>query len=272
MVRARPALVPALLCEDQVSRPTLDALRPCPFSSLEVMTSRFFEPLNAALLGPEILHLISEQAKCISFKELCVLDQLIPTYEDIQFIYTLQMVVEYRLLSMPFDTVQHPLTSAQESIRLALFVFAQPIISVTESSAAFTRSMARQLKESLERTEMSSLWAPNFDLLLWVLIIGAHIANGQEEYPWLIAHISKLVKILQLQAVDQIEQMLLGFYYFQRSFGPTLANVWNDVQQILQKSERSGSVLAQEPTTGAVIAFSSVRRPETSTGNCDVGG
>ena len=236
MTRAQPRLVPVLLCKNEVSHRVSNALRTLPSFMAGEMTASFFKPANAFLLGPEMLHLISEQRKYVLFKELCILDHLRPTYEDVQFIYTTQTLVEYQLLSLPFDNIGHPLTPAQESVRLALFVFAQPIITLTKPSSAFTRSMARQLKESLLCTEMPSLWSPNFDLLLWVLFIAAHISDGQEEWTWVVTHISKLVRLLRLQALNQVEEILLGFYYPQDAFGRTLIAIWRDAQQTLETS------------------------------------
>ena len=206
------------------------------------MTHSFFKPTNAHLLGPELLHPISEQRKYIVFKELCLAGDLIPTYEDCQYFYSAQTLAEYQLLSLPFDNAEHPLTPAQESVRLALFIFARPFIALIKPSA-FTRTMFRKLRASLQRSEISSLWAPNYELLLWVLFIAAHISNSQDEWTWVIVHISELVKLLRLHTVSQIEEILVGFFYPEDCLGRTLIDVWRAAQQRIQRYEtfESGS-------------------------------
>ena len=84
---------------------------------------------------------------------------------------------------------------------------------------------------------MSTLWDPSFDLLLWVLFVGAQVSYGQEEWAWLIAHIAMAVRLLGLESQDKLREVLVGFYYLSTLFDETLDKVWRDVDIVLQATD-----------------------------------
>ena len=233
MTRQRPALGPSVVCED-VSPPAMDALDLAGDTNLSSTASGFFSHPNVALIGPALLQLISEQQTCIQFKELCALGRLKPTYHDIQYIYTAQIAADYRLLEMPFSEAEGDIAPAQDAVRLALYIFAQPIVNVAKPASAFCRAMARQLQEALELSELFAFWESSNDLLLWVLFIGARISHGQEEWAWLVSHIALIVTVLDIRSRDEMKGVLMGFFYFSNSFDETLEEVWREVDIILQ--------------------------------------
>lgn len=191
-------------------------------STLSLSPSSFFRPATADALGSKLLHLISEQRSYIRFMELCVLDLVRPTYEEMRVAYATQFSIEYQLLSLPFEETDKPLTPLQETVRLALYVSAQPIVHVSKPSAAVFRAIAAQLKESVERVDMLALCNNNRELLLWVLFVIAHISKGEEEWIWCVTRISQVVESLGLSTVKQIEDALRGFYHLGESFSATI--------------------------------------------------
>lgn len=234
MTGTRPVLEPIIRCEDRISSTTLEAVD-CPHNtSVGSMAGRFFAASNALLIGPQLLHLISEQRKCIAFKELCTLGVLNPPYDDIQYIYSLQVANDYELLMIPFNQECGEISPVQEALRLVLYIFAQPIIAVASPKAAFSRSMVRQLQAALECSECSTLWQRNFDLLLWVLFIGAHISYGEKEWDWFLAHIAMITRVLGIRSANEVKGVLSGFYYFPKLFDGTMEIVWKDTSVILQ--------------------------------------
>ena len=61
---------------------------------------------------------------------------------------------------------------------LALFVYSLlPLFAATGSSAALSRNLAQQIRQNIERAEMSTGRFPCPSLLLWVLVMGAFICT-----------------------------------------------------------------------------------------------
>lgn len=147
MLRLRPFLEPpAMICEDELSLYACESLNVPEDTIFRKQGSRFFAASNADLIGPALLGIISEQRRCVLFKQLCLARRLIPTYEDIQTIDTTQMATDYQLLHLPFTTNGSNLTPMQDAVRLAVYIFAQAIMTVANQFSAFSRSMSTQLK------------------------------------------------------------------------------------------------------------------------------
>lgn len=174
-------------------------------------------------LGPALLHVATKQRTVMHFRCICSRGDYSPTPTDMQYIYGLEMSVEYHLTVLRAD---ESLTPAQHAVRLALFIFPQPFILVAKPNAAFCRAMTKRMKKWLERSDLVSLWAPKCDLLLWVLFVTAHISIGEAEWPWVLSCLSTLISFLGLQSVGEMEKVLNGFYYHPPFFMVTAEKIW----------------------------------------------
>lgn len=230
MMGTRPVLKPPVVRRDGTGpRHTINAISHLE-NGADGLGSRFFSADNAAALGPRLLQLIAAQLRFVLFRQRCALEQIEPTLGDLQYIYSSNMEVEYQLLDMPFALGSIDITAKQNAVRLALYIHTQPIISVAKSSAAFSRRMTLQLKEALEQSELSKLWSPNCDLLLWVLFVCAHICYEQAEWPWLIEYIAKVAIMMGLETLDALQAVLEEFSYCPRTFGETLERIWKELR------------------------------------------
>ena len=104
---------------------------------------------------------------------------------------------------------------------------------MAKPNAAFCRSISRQLQRWLEESNLVTFWAPQHDLLFWVLFITAHISIGEAEWPWILSHLSTLIDFLSLQSVDEMEAVLNGFYYHPRFFRVTAEKIWAGKEHFL---------------------------------------
>ena len=231
MMRRKPGIKPILLRNDKARDlhwSLSQSWTIAPGTGLKV-TSNFFTPANALLLGPKLLSIVDEQRAYVLFKRHCYRDKIEPAWDDLEHFFAKQLRVEYELLSMPFEDLRMKLTPAREAVRLALYMVTQPVTTIS-SSAAFTHSMVAQLKEALERSDLSSSWAPTCELLLWVLFIGAQFSQRCAEWPWFVSHVSRTSKALGLVSCSQMREVLLGFYYFEEYCDGTLVAVWPTCQ------------------------------------------
>lgn len=189
----------------------------------------FFRPSVVALLGTDLLQLVDSQRQCTLFTLLHSQGSSDPPLEQIQQAYAQGIALEHQLLSLPFDPGKPSLTPQQDAVRLTLFVFAQPTVLMMKPLCAFARAMAGQIKEALGNTDLLSMWNSNSDLLLWVLFIGAFISRWQDEWGWFVGHIRNAVRASCTQTLEELEELLLGFFYIRENFGYALHSVWRAV-------------------------------------------
>ena len=205
---------------------------------LSLPDSRFFRPAIANALGSKLFELIVERRCYIRFVELCFLESLQPTYEEMQLVFATQLFVEYNLLSLPFEKAGEPLTPLQDCVRLSLYIAAQQMILGAPATAVFIRIIAAQLKASLEKVDVKSLCVSNRELLLWVSFIMAHISGGEQDSAWCITQISALEDSLGLTTTRQVEEVLRGFHHFGETFSETIstvqATIWSDLNHLVE--------------------------------------
>lgn len=244
MTDTAPPLKPPLSDPASFHPRTLEAIQTCQLPAISKMGTRFFEPPNRRLLCPRMLELIAHQRQYVSFNHLCVLGSLDPTDDDAEAAAYMQMSVEHELLSLPFEDRQLTLLPYRDAIRIALFVFGQPICTVIKPTSAFARSLSGQLMRRLESAGCTLRRPGNRDLSIWLLFILAFISYEQEDCVWAVGILAELVAEHQLQTVEQFELLLCGFFYIDMWFRNTVTKVWEDVQILRNETE---VLLRQQP-------------------------
>ena len=204
----------------------------CP-ADLGHIASQVFRPANLSILGESLPQIILKQQRFLRFKELCETKQLLPSSEDIQYTYTLQVASDFDLLDLPYTSAKD-LTPIQDAVRLALYIIAQPIVRIATTSSAFSRAMAQQLKKAIDRCDKAELWVANADLLLWVIFVATYVSHGQEEWSSLIAYMAMTVEAFGIETESEMEEMLSGSVYVKKFCGEALGRAWRDVEVILQ--------------------------------------
>lgn len=194
-----------------------------------VVASHLFTK-HAEFLGPALLEVALKQRAVMHFRFLVGRGVYEPSPADMQYIYCQQMSVEYQLTALRAD---RSLSPGQQAVRIALFVYPQPFILVAKPNAAFCRAMTKRIKTWLEQSDLINLWAPNYDLLLWVLFVTAHISFGETKWPWVLSYLSSLVGLLGLQSADEVESVLNGFYYDAKYFRVTVNKIWAEHEWVV---------------------------------------
>lgn len=135
--------------------------------------------------------------------------------------------VEFDLLSMPFDDPSSRLTPLQNVVRLVLFIFGFATYTRFEPFSAWTQAIVVQLKESLELTDLSAV-QPS-DLLLWAEFFGALVSRRTNERPWFIARLARTVSQLGLESAEDMQAVLLRFFYLGSLSQGSLLEIWDQV-------------------------------------------
>ena len=231
MTRVRPPFAPPVLDELGVSASTGDMLKHCPAQELGLTASGFCTRFTVEALGLRMLELVAQRRKYFLFKALSSRNFVQPTSEEHEYFVLTELLVDYRLLSLPFesDTVITPL---QECVRLALFTFGHLTKMSFEPGSLWTRALVNQFKESLEQTDLASFWSPLSTLLLWIVFLGAHVSQSLKEHPWFILHLANGVNLLKLQAADEMREVLVRFFYVETCFAQSMQTIWEEASLI----------------------------------------
>jgi hypothetical protein len=227
MIRTRPPFRPPTLSICHVSKSTRDVIDHCPGQMLNRMATGFCTPANRKLLNPAIMKAIASIRTYLQFRGLSCTAAMRSTSQEFEFFYIKQCAVEYDLLSMPFDDGLSPLTPLQNAVRLVLFIFGFATYTRFEPSAAYTQAIVAQLKESLEAVDLETLWTS--DLLLWTFFFGAHISRQTRERPWFIACLVRSTRQLEIRSADEMQGMLLRFFYIGGFSRESLLEIWHEV-------------------------------------------
>lgn len=162
--------------------------------------------------------------------------------DDEDFFDTQNLFIEYRLLSYRFDPVTEEFlgdNTIEGCCRLASLLYVNTVLWIAyTSAAAVLRSPVGALKIALETLPESikqTFWAPYSDLLAWVLFLGAHCSKDQVERPFFIMELAKVVVFNGWRDLEETRQRLMGFFYVDRMYGASLAEVWNEVQTVISR-------------------------------------
>jgi hypothetical protein len=232
MVGTRPPFRPPTLSIQRVSKSTRDAIDQCSDHVLNQMAIAFCTPENRKLLNPAIMKAIASIRTYIQFRRLSCTGAFRTSPQEFEFFYMRHSSVEYDLLSLPFDETLSPLTPLQNAVRLTLFIFGFATYTRFEPLAASTHTIVVQLKESLELVDLSIL--KTSDLLLWPLFFGAHLSMRTKERPWFISCLARAVLYLDLTSADDMQNVLLRFFYLEGFSRESLLEIWNEVRSVGQ--------------------------------------
>ena len=209
---------------------TAQTLNIGPESELDQLGTGFTTMSNADLLNPALRQIISKRRKFTIFKELYHGGILEATSTEFVILYTWLRFVEYDLWALLSDGPPSSLTPVQESICLTLLVSEYDTVLKPQRSRSIpSHAFVGRLKDSVMRTDLSSLWGPYSDVLIWVSFIGAHSSRGREERKWFVLNLARFAALERFQDVRELESILLKYFYLKRVHGSSLAVVWREM-------------------------------------------
>ena len=100
-------------------------------------------------------------------------------------------------------------------------------MSIRQSpSPNLLKSMTSRLLESFQESDMSSIWAPFPDVLLWILFMASCAAWDKSEKDWFVLELRDVVSVLGLKSVDEMESLLESFLYRSIISREPLRHLW----------------------------------------------
>lgn len=198
--------------------------------------SGFFNERSRVFLGPRLWAILTELHDIVVFRIQREQEQVSPSEAKIQSFYARNMATEQKLLSMPFD--DETLSPERNAIRLCIYFVSRPNVTLINPTFPFASSMAQQIKEALHHSNLAEMWEPCPDLLMWVLVIAAHVSYEQEEWPWIVEQAAVVIKAMNIRSREELGEALSGFLMPARPIWGLLQTLWNDVQALNHTVDR----------------------------------
>jgi hypothetical protein len=125
-----------------------------------------------------------------------------------------------------------PQLHVTQSIRLTTIIYIDINLVNTWRFSTVLANLVQLLKESLERTALTTFWLLYSDILLVVLLIGGIGGAGRLERAWFVERLGDMALALDLDRFDAVEAML-GGSLVKNMVGQTvklMRRLWEDVQ------------------------------------------
>ncbi len=185
------------------------------------------------LLDWRISQAFRDMRDVVPYREYYPEKQVLPVQEENDYINAKSYQFRYAVLAVPFEP-RAPASDKEEGCRLALLIFWFSNYQVTAPDSALNRTLTAQLKTALQGSDLKGLWGPYYELLTWVLMLGAFISAGQRERPWFVMNVAKVSKVLKLQEWSEVRGLLLRFYYLDRIYGKGMRDIWEEASLLAE--------------------------------------
>ena len=164
----------------------------------------------------------------VQYREYYHEQQLPPRPDELECIDAKSYQLRYAVLSLPFES-RPPTSVKQEPCRLALLIFWSAQNQVLRSNFAYYRNLTARLVAALQASDIKSLWDPYFELLVWVLSMGAYISAGQRERPWYVLNLLRTTILLAIEDWESMRAVLIRHFYVDRIFSQGMQELWDEV-------------------------------------------
>jgi hypothetical protein len=214
---------------------TLASLPPALIDDIRQNVSEDIKKLGTGILTPDVDNLLNwsisqafrDMREVVQYREYYHEKQVLPVAEENDYINAKSYQFRYAALSAPFEP-RPPTSDKEEACRLALLIFWFTNYQVTAPDSALNRTLTGQLKTALQGSDLKGLWGPFYELLTWVLMLGAFISAGQRERPWFVMNLAKVSRVLQLQEWEAVRKVLLKHFYLERIYAKGMRDIWDE--------------------------------------------
>ncbi|OCT48187.1 hypothetical protein CLCR_04137 [Cladophialophora carrionii] len=232
VTRSLPAAPPTSSLPSLPAR-LVEEIRQNVSDDVKKMGTGILTPDVDTLLDWRISQAFRDMRDVVQYREYYHEKQELPVQEENDYINARSYQFRYAALSAPFEP-RAPASDKEEACRLALLIFWFSNYQVTAPDSALNRTLTAQLKTALQSSDLKGLWGPYFDLLTWVLMLGAFISAGQRERPWFVLNLAKVSKVLRLRDWDELREMLLKFYYLDRIYAKGMRDIWDEASLLAE--------------------------------------
>jgi hypothetical protein len=196
----------------------------------------FSSPDVDKILGWRISQAFRDMTDVVQYREYYHSKQLQPVEAQLDFVNAKSYQFRYAVLSAPFEA-REPASDKEEACRLALLIFWFCNYQMSQPDSALNRTLTAQLKSALLESDLKGLWGPHFELLVWVLLLGAYISAGQRERPWFVLNLARVLRVLHLKEWAEVRALLLRFYYLDRIYAKGMRDSWEEATLLAESME-----------------------------------
>jgi hypothetical protein len=143
------------------------------------------------------------------------------------------------VLALPFQEASVQTTddrrgSLREPCRIALLVFWLSITELHNPGSMIYQTLALRLKSALQRCpSVQPAWTDANVAVFWLLLLGASITEGQDEYSWFINRVAEeRRKRDDRLSWEQMEDVVARFFYMEKLFGRGFKRAWDRAGQL----------------------------------------
>lgn len=141
--------------------------------------------------------------------------------------------VQHSLADFPYPhavgIIKSVMYLRQHCWRMATLLYCNMALRSWDRSSGMIKSMVEQLISALRESDLSSIWNPFPDVLVWVLSMGSFAADATAESDWLVLELRSVVKILGLQRFEDLEALLKSLLYRDSTFQAPLRTLWKEI-------------------------------------------
>jgi hypothetical protein len=205
-------------------------------NDLKSLGTGILNPAADDLFDWRISQAFRDMRDVVQYREYYHEKQVEPNAEENEYINAKSYQFRYAVLSAPFEPGE-PVSDKEEPCRIALLIFWFSNYQVAPPHSALSRTLTAQLKDALKKSDLRGLWGPHYELLVWVLMLGAFISAGQRERPWFVMNIARVGKLLKLQQWEEVRQRLLKCFYLDRVYAQGMKDAWEEAAIIAESMD-----------------------------------
>jgi hypothetical protein len=201
--------------------------------SLKDVGNALLLPPVTALFDWQLNQAFHDLREVVLYREYYHHKECAPPATELEYYNVKSYNLRYLVLTIPFQN-QTPVSDKQEACRIALLIFWNANYLIGDPASALFRRMTTQLKAALETSDLQHFWDPHFELLVWVLLLGAHISAGQRERPWFAMNLARGARLLKLDNWADARTMLLRYFYIDRIYQKSFEETWQEARMLVE--------------------------------------
>jgi hypothetical protein len=179
-----------------------------------------------------LIDLVRQVQYITRYREYCLGHGYRVTPQEVEIFTLRRLHLEYRIMRRLFGPDRANEDPRHTSLQISLLIFSIVNLELLTTSAGPFRTLSKLLRASLDRPDILTMWWEAPDVLMWILLMGAHISVHPKERLWYLYRLAPLPARLSLHNWQEARQMLTGCFYVDRLHEDSFIQIWNEVTRM----------------------------------------
>jgi hypothetical protein len=191
---------------------------------------------TSSVMHPAVREIFKDLRDVVHLAEFVATNANDTDWSDLRWMTYRTLAVEHRLLSMAYNAVLQAATpdpAIQSCVRIATLIYTNTTL-LNNIPTHHLRRIIPALISALGKTELDVFWSPFADLLLWVLCMGAFVAETTEMEPWFVEWMAKTASFLLIAEWEEVGGLLREFFYLRKVHETAMERIWGRVKVRLE--------------------------------------